>query len=180
MNLQPLDQREVGLKLSWPFICFYSHWYDQYLCCQNTDVDFQSSLIPLYQTFYPWSSKEAPENVWMSFLFTHPREDSPVWCWANEGKIHTLWCSISLIPFWRFFLQGICREPSPLSSYDSTERSPLCRSNEKKSVLWEDSWASCPLVPHEVGRDTFSNLLLHFIHFPPLTVPSLSSSPSRL
>ena len=43
--------------------------------------------------------------------------------------------------------------------------SPLCWSNEKKSILMEHSWASSPLVFHEVGKDAFCNLALHFVWF---------------
>ena len=89
MSLQSLDQRDLGLKLLWLVISFEPHACDQYLCCQNTDVNFHTPLIPLHQTFHPWSNKEAPENIWMnkwSFLFTHPRGASPVWCWASDGQ----------------------------------------------------------------------------------------------
>ena len=45
----------------------------------------------------------------------------------------------------------------------------------KKSVLVEDSQASCLLIPHEVERDVLTNLVLQFVwfllllilHFPP-------------
>ena len=43
--------------------------------------------FPLHQTFHPWSSKEAVENVLknvLSFLLTHPRGVLPVWCWASS------------------------------------------------------------------------------------------------
>ena len=89
MSLQPLDQREVGLKLPWPVVSFEPHWCDQYLYHQNTNIDIHTPLTPLHQTFHPWSSKEAPENVQMkvqSFLFIHPRGVLPVWCWAGDGQ----------------------------------------------------------------------------------------------
>ena len=40
----------------------------------------------LHQTFYPWSSKEATENVLRNaqkFLLIHPRGVSPVSCWVG-------------------------------------------------------------------------------------------------
>ena len=79
----------MGLKLSWPVIYFKPHQCDQYLHYQGSDVDFCTPLIPLHQTFHPWSSKEALENVQMnmwSFLFTHPRGISHVWHWAGDGQ----------------------------------------------------------------------------------------------
>ena len=89
MSLQSLDQREVGLKLLWPVISFDPHWCDQYLCCQNTNIDFYTPLIPLHWTVHPWSKKEALENIqrnaW-SFLFTQPRGVWSVWCWAGDGQ----------------------------------------------------------------------------------------------
>ena len=43
--------------------------------------------------------------------------------------------------------------------------SALCRSNEKKSVLVENLWVSCPPILHKVWRDTLSNLTWHFVCF---------------
>ena len=40
--------KDVGVKLSWPVICFEPHQCDQYLHCQNTDIDFHTPLIPLH------------------------------------------------------------------------------------------------------------------------------------
>ena len=48
MSLQSLDQREVGLKLSWLAVSFEPHWCDQYLCHQYTDTDSHTPLIPLH------------------------------------------------------------------------------------------------------------------------------------
>ena len=110
MSLQSLDWREVGLKLSWPVISFESHQCDQYLHYENTDVDFHTPLIPLHQTFHPWSYKEALENVQMnvwSFLLIHPRGVSPVWCWAKDWQftlcgassvsLYSIVCSSSMV-----------------------------------------------------------------------------------
>ena len=55
--------------------------------------------FPLHWTFHSWSSKEAPENILrnaQSFLLTHPRGVSPVWCWAG-GRQFTL-CGTSSFP----------------------------------------------------------------------------------
>ena len=48
MNLQSVNQREVKLKLPWPFVSFEPHQCDQYFCHQNTNVDFHTLLIPLH------------------------------------------------------------------------------------------------------------------------------------
>ena len=52
ISLQSLDQREVGMKHLWSVVSFKTNQCDQYLHCQNTDVDFHTPLVPLYQTFH--------------------------------------------------------------------------------------------------------------------------------
>ena len=178
IGLQYLDWREVGLKLLWLVISFGPHLCNQYLHCQNTNVDFHTSLIPLHWTFYPWSSKGALENVKINawgFLFTHLRGVSPVWCWEGDGQFTLCGASLVSLSSEVCSSRGRGGAPGPLSLHSLTERSLLCRSNEIWLVLVEDSWVSCQLVPHEVGRDVFSNLVFHFIwfllppvlHFPP-------------
>ena len=98
MSLQSLDWREVRLKLLWPVVSFEPHWCGQYLCHQNTNADFHIPLIPVHQTFHPWSSKEVPENVWRnewSFVLTQPRGVSPVWHWASDE--HCALCGTSSV-----------------------------------------------------------------------------------
>ena len=55
LNLQPLEQREVGLKESWLVISFKLHQHNQHLCLQNTDVDVCTphSLYIRNFTLYP-------------------------------------------------------------------------------------------------------------------------------
>ena len=89
VSLLSLEQREVGLKKSWPVMSYYPHWCGQYLQLWNAYIDVHTPPIPLHQTFYPLSSKEALGHVQMnaqSFLFTHPRGVSPVWCWGNNRQ----------------------------------------------------------------------------------------------
>ena len=98
MSLQSLVWREVGLRLSWPVISFMFHWCDQYLCFQNANIDFHTPLVPLHQTFHPWSSGDALVNVQrnaQTFLFTHARGVSTVCPWAG-GRQFTL-CGASSI-----------------------------------------------------------------------------------
>ena len=73
MSLQSPDQRDVGLKLSWPVIFFEPQWCDQHHCCQKTNVDFHTPLIPLHHPFLPWSSKK----LWKMFKWTHGVSYSP-------------------------------------------------------------------------------------------------------
>ena len=78
-----------GVKKSWSVMSFKPHQCDKYLHHQNTEVEFHAPLIPLHQTFHAWSSKEAPENIYMnaqSFLSTNLRGVSPVWCWASDRQ----------------------------------------------------------------------------------------------
>ena len=87
VSLQSLEWREVGLKLLWLVVSFQPHWCDQYLPCQNANIDFHTPPITIHQTFHPLSSQEALENFCMnawSFLFTHPVGVSPIWCWASN------------------------------------------------------------------------------------------------
>ena len=44
MSLQPIDQREVGLKKLWLVVSFKHHHCDQYLHLQNADADVSTSL----------------------------------------------------------------------------------------------------------------------------------------
>ena len=132
---------------------------------------------PLHWTVYPLTNKEALGNILantQSPLFTHPRGASPVWCWASDEQLALCGASC-LTPFHSLYLEGGGGAPGPLSIHDHTEWSPPCRSNEERLVLVKDSWASCPLVLHEEGRDALCDLAFHFIqfllpwvvHFPP-------------
>ena len=64
MTLQSLAWREVGLRLSRPGVSFKPNQCDQYLCLQNSDVDFCTPLVPLHLTFdidlvgmFQWTSE---------------------------------------------------------------------------------------------------------------------------
>ena len=158
----------MGLSLLWLVVSYWPHWCDQYVCHQNSNVDSLTPMVPLHQTFHPWSNRDAPENVQrieQSFLFIQPRGVSTVCLLGQWQTIYTLWHFFSLIPTLSLFLYGGGGALGPLSSHEYTKGSPLCRSNEKKSALVEDMWVSCLLVLHKVGRDSFSNSAFHFIWF---------------
>ena len=98
VSLQSLEWREVGLKLPWPVVSFKPHWCDQYLCCWNANADFYTPPIPLHWTFHSLSIQKALGNICMnmqSFLFTHPRVVSPVWCWASDRQFAL--CGVSSV-----------------------------------------------------------------------------------
>ena len=65
----------------------------------------------------------------------------------------------------KFVHLGCGDAPGPLGLHNHSDMSPLCQSNKKKSVLVQGTWASCLLVFHEVGRDSFHNLALHCVWF---------------
>ena len=90
----------MALKLLWPVISFTPHWCYQYLCCWNANIDFYIPSIPLNQTFNPLSSQESLNcmTLW-SFLFTHPRGVSTVWCWASNGQFTLCGASSVSLPF---------------------------------------------------------------------------------
>ena len=122
---------------------------------------------PLHWTFHPLSSQEALGNVCMnvqSLLFTHPRRVLPVLCWTSDKNLYFVVLPQSHFPL-EFVSLGSVGAPGLLSLHKFTEMSPLCQSDEKKSFLVEDPWMSCSLVLHEVGRDPFNNLALHFVWF---------------
>ena len=148
---------------------FQSHWCDQDLHLQNADVDIHTSQIPLHQTLHPLSNKEALGNILMNTWSSYAPilEESQL---SDAGlatdHLHCVALSQShslpeFVPLWWWWWTW------PTYTHDHTERSPLCRSDEEKSVLVEDSQASGPLVFHEVGRDALSNLPFQFIWFLP-------------
>ena len=105
MNLQSPELKEVGLSLLWPVVSFWTHWCDQYLCHQTTNIDSLTLLVPIHQTFHPVSNRDTPENVLrtaQSFLFTQPRGASTLCCWAVSRQF-TL-CGTSSASF----LSGVC------------------------------------------------------------------------
>ena len=59
--------------------------------------------FPLHQTFHPWSSKQALENVHrnvQSFLLTHARGISPVWHWVSGRHFALCGASSFSFAFW--------------------------------------------------------------------------------
>ena len=150
--------------LSGPLLSEHWHWLPY------------TPLIPLHQTFHPWSNRDALKKFWwvaQSFLFTQPRGVSTVCCWAcsRQFTIHGV-SSVSL-------LSGVCCprvvvvKQTHLACMTIHRRSPLQEQWEKVSLV-EDSWASHFLVLHEVQRDSFSNLVFHFIW---LLLPSVLHLP---
>ena len=141
---------------------FKPHWCDQYLSLQNGDVDIHIPLIPLHQTFPPLSSKEALEmSEWLyrgsySPILEESHLSDVGWWWT----ICTLWCFLNLTLFPKFVPLGWwwCTWPT-------YHAQPYREESCLKVVSVEDSWVSCPLVPHEVERDALSNLTLHFVLF---------------
>ena len=87
MSLQSLEWREVGLSLLWPAISYRPHQCDQYLCCQNIDVDFHTPLVPLHHTFHYWSNMDTLVNIQriaQNILFSQPRGVSN---WSDSGSV---------------------------------------------------------------------------------------------
>ena len=64
MSLQFLEWREVGLNLSWPVISYKPHPCDQYLCCQNANVDSFTPLVPLASNFSPLIKQGHSRKCW--------------------------------------------------------------------------------------------------------------------
>ena len=127
-----------------------------------------------------WSIRGTPENVQriaQSFLFTQLSGVSVVCHWVCVRQF-TLCGTSSVSP-----LSGVCSfrvvgvQWGPLSLYNCTKGSPLWRSNVKQ--LWRNLSILVRPLAHKVQRDSFNNLVFHFIgasYGSSSPVPSLSSS----
>ena len=75
---------------------------------EHWHVGFHTPLIPLHQTFHPWSSKEALENISKEHteLPASPNLEEPHLSDTGpvQWTIHTLWHFLSLTPFQSLFL----------------------------------------------------------------------------
>ena len=151
-------------------------------CCQNADIDFYTPPIPLHQTcspfIYPGNSGKHP--TWMHGVSCSPmpRGVSPVWHWASNGQFAlcgTLSVSLFLVSSSRVVVVHLAHLACTIIQRGVS----LCRSNEERLISVENSWASCPLAFHEVGRDTFCNLAFHFVSFLLPPILNSCSSPCR-
>ena len=178
MSLQSLEWREVGMSISWPVV---SYWPQQYLCHQNTNIDSLTTLVPLNWTFYPWSNRDGPENVWrivQSFLFTQPRGVSAVCHWAGSRQV-TL-CSASSISL----LSRVCSSRVVVphqapSAHMTIQRGVLFAGAMRKSQFWWRTYEHpvCWFFIRYEGTSSATWCSLHMV--PPPTSPSLFSSPCR-
>ena len=124
--------------------------------------------FPLHWTFYPWSSRDAPENIFsnvQSFLLTHPRGVSPVWHWASSRQFALCGASSFSLTFQVGSSRMVVAHLVHSACTSEHKGTPIMGGNEKKLIPVEDSWASSLLVFHKVGRDTFSNSAFHFVWF---------------
>ena len=150
----------------WSYL-FKPHWCDQYLCYQNTDTDFHTPPVTLHQTFHPWSSKKAPENIqrnaW-SFLFTQPRRVSSVCHWTGDGQFTLCGASVSLSS--RVCSSRLVMVHPAQLAHTIIQREVLFVGAMRKSQF---QWRTPEHPVHwfftRVGKDAFSNLALHSVWF---------------
>ena len=122
--------------------------------------------IPLHQTFHLLSKKLWEMSEWMQRVSysTILEESHLFWCWASNGQFSL--CSSSPVGLFRVCSSRVVVVHLAHFACTTVQRwVPSDGSNEKNLILVEDSWASCPLVFHEVGRDAFCNLAPHFVWF---------------
>ena len=172
----------MGLKLSWPVVSFKPHQCDQHLCCQNAWCGSPHTHNPSTLYFFTLYlarklQKMHPHKCTAVSYSPILKGVSPVWSWASNGHSHFVALAQSHSPP-NFVLLGLWWCTWPTVAPTTIQRGVLSVGVMRKSQFW---WRNhehpvCWFFT-EVERDTFCNLVLHFIWFLPPTSPSHSSSP---
>ena len=183
MSLQSPEWRDVGLTLAWPVVSSWPPQCDQYLYCQSTNVESLIHLVPLHQTFHPWSKRNTLENlrrITQSFLFTQPRGVSAVCCWASaSGRQFTL-CGNSSVSLF----SGVCSSRAVRVHQACLACMTIQRGVPSAGVVRKVSFSGRLMSILSTGSFTRyeglpQQLYVPLYMLPPPTGPSLPSSPCR-
>ena len=128
---------------------------------------YPSSLASVISTSAARMQKLTPSHSWPSTSNFLPLIQQGCSGKTSEGhgRYSTLFVTFSVLYYLGCVPLGQWWHTCLLSLHVHAKKSASCRSDEKKSVLVEDLWASSLLVLHEVQGDAISNLAFHFIWF---------------
>ena len=167
MSLQSPEQREVGLSIWWSVVSYWPHQCDQYLHCQNTNVDLLTLPVPLHWSF----TLDAVGMLWKMSEGHHKASYSPnlkefQWCCCWAGSKQFTLCGTSSVSS----LSGVCSSRVVGVHWTHLACPIIQRGVPSARVIRKISFGGGLMSIlstsfYMVQRDSFSNLVFHFIQF---------------
>ena len=128
-------------------------------------ISTSATRMPVLMPTHPWtltSNSLTLDPMWMLWktsegqhraFLPHNLKESPVCCWASGRQAAPCGTfSVSLLSE-VFSSRAVAVHPA-YSAHMTIQMGVPSEGSMRKSVLVENSWACCPLILHEVWRDT--------------------------